>query len=1225
MPGSDKKDEAFAADHKSKLDLASLTAAELLRYLRNLGVELSVNDGKILLNAPVGAITAELQSELRRRKPELIAQLKTADDEAEERSAPLTYAQQRLWLIDRFTPDTIAYNIPQSWILEGPLDIDALRQAAHRLVERHSALRTRIDVRNGEAIQVVMKSVEVPFDFIDLTVHPSSEINESKILEILVREGRKPFALDHAPLIRFHVFKVSDHRHVVSYNVHHIVADQWSLNTMQHDLAALYLETISGHIAELPALTLHYADVAIRERSDAAARLHAGQISYWRERLKGMPVLLELPFGKGHPAELSYVGETLSVTLKPDLTKQLRHLAANRNTSLYLVMLSAFAVLLYRYTGQKDLCIGTPISGRKLREEEDLVGLFVNMLPLRCEVEGRQSFDDLLQQIGSAVLKDFDHSDVPFQKLVTELHPQRSQVHSPLFQIMFALNPKGAGDDRQLETFNGTAKFDLTLQVAEQQDTLDAHFEFRTDLFSRTDIERFSRHFIQLAESLVTSPRQEIGSAALLTEEDNGLLQQWNATDLSFDRAATLISLFEDQVRLHEDEIALRHRGKSHTFRELHSRVVCAANALHAAGVERGNYVGICLERTPELMISILAVLKVGAAYVPLDPKYPEERLAYMLRDSGACVMITERNPTSERLTTSHPALMVVFASEMAEGWESETGNAKTMALDSASPEDAAYLIYTSGSTGKPKGVIVEHRNAVELLKWAKNYFAPESLRGMLASTSLCFDLSIFEIFLPLSTGNTIVLMNDVLELPRSEDSARVTLINTVPSAMNALLHVGLPPSVTTVCMAGELLSQELVEQVYAAGAKQVFDLYGPTETTTYSTCALRLPNASSSIGRPISNTRIYLLDECLTQVPPGAVGEIVIGGEGVTRGYLNQPELTDERFIQLASIEPRSRLYRSGDLARQLDDGSLVYLGRRDQQIKLRGHRIELGEIETVLREESGASQVAVVLQKPESGDVLVGFVAKSGWKEGDVQALKTALRRRLPAHMIPARIIALTSLPLTPNGKIDRKTLGVSVNTSVSIVSESPRDLLEQWVANIWALKLGKKQIARNAHFFEDLGGHSLVAFEIFAEIEKRLGASMLLATLFQAPTIELLAAVIRLKKWMSPRQLRFIASGATERVIYLVSDSPRLKLEGLRTSEERVMAIGSTKSSKEVDDWTQEIAAFEASRPSLLLVAEVSELEVMRRLAANLGRLGFSEISQCVLEQEREIILP
>jgi hypothetical protein len=450
---------------------ALMTAQEFVRHLRRIGVEIRAKDGKLLVAAPTGAVTPELQKELRERKTELLDLLQPHDASQEERCSPLTFAQQRLWLIDRFAPESAAYNIPQSWTIEGAIDVEAFKRALGRLAERHQALRTRIEIREGEPVQVVMRRVEIPLQFTDLEDVPGVE-RGSQVRAWLVREGREAFALDQAPLIRFHIFRLAANRFVIAYNVHHIVADQWSLNTLKRDFAALYVEATTGVKATLPALTLQYSDVAERERSADTTQRYARQQEYWGERLRDMPTLLELPFSKTRPGEQTYEGATLTATLDEALTRRLRQLAASSQTSLYLLMLTAFATLLYRYTGQKDLCVGTPITGRKLRGEENLIGLFVNMLPLRCVVEPAGTFRQLLKRVNAAVPADFEHGEIPFQKLVTELHPQRSPAYSPLFQVMFALNPKGTGgDDEQEETFIGVSKFDLTLQIAERAET----------------------------------------------------------------------------------------------------------------------------------------------------------------------------------------------------------------------------------------------------------------------------------------------------------------------------------------------------------------------------------------------------------------------------------------------------------------------------------------------------------------------------------------------------------------------------------------------------------------------------------------------------------------------------------------------------------------------------------------------------------------------------------
>jgi len=1226
MPGSDRN-LTDVRDGQSEIMVAvtSLTSAEFVRHLRKLRVDIQAKDGKLLLTAPPGTLNLELQGELRRRKSELLALLRSSEDAGEECIAPLTFAQQRLWLIDQFSPGTAAYNIPQSWRVESDIDLDAFRQALDRLAERHAVLRTRIETRSGEPVQIVMKRVDVPLVFVDLAGDLDAQGQELQIETLQAKDGRQVFNLEHAPMARFCVIRLAQRRYVISYNLHHIIADQWSLDLIKRDLSELYIEAVSGHSAQLPALSMQYVEVAERERSEAMERVHARQTEYWRQRLVGLPTLLELPFSKSRPPEQTYEGETLSVTLGEDLTQRLRLLAARNSTSLFMLMLSIFTVLIYRYTGQADLCVGTPVTGRKLREEEDVLGLFVNMLALRCTLEPTDLFDHLLKRLNDAVLTDFENSEVPFQKLVTELHPHRSPSHSPLFQIMFALNARGIGvDDEQCATFIGISKFDLTLQIAERSHTIDAYFEYRTDLFERADMRLFSEHFVRLAESVAESPATQVRYLNILTQEDLNAYELLNATELSLDPGQTLVSLFEEQVRLHPDALALCHKDATYSYRGLSERVNRVAVRLRAEGVSSGSFVALCVERSPELIVSMLGVLMSGGAYLPLDPKYPEARIAYMLQHSGARILISQHNHLSTQLSLDDPGLTILFAEDVLSAGDVDASDVDTHSFPLVDRNDAAYLIYTSGSTGRPKGVVVDHGNAAALIAWAREYFDADSLRCVLASTSVCFDLSVFEIFLPLSTGNAIVLVDDLLQLPRSQFAEKVTLVNTVPSAMSALLNVGLPSSVRTVCMAGEFLPMELVDRVYEIGVDQVFDLYGPTETTTYSTCVLRGRGAPASIGRPIANTRAYLLDNNGLQVPLGAQGELFIGGAGVTRGYLGRADLTAERFVAIPEIEARGKLYRTGDMARLRSDGQLVFLGRRDQQIKLRGHRIELGEIEAVLREVSGSSQVAIVVHKRDVGDTLVAFLAQEGSITIDIQKCTAALRTRLPGYMIPALVVPLETMPVTPNGKIDRKALSlnqgaVSDESDGSDATNTPRDLLEQWVANIWAHRLGVRHVARDAHFFEDLGGHSLVAFEIFAEIETRIGVTMMLTTLLQAPTVELLAGAIRRYDWKALRDISFVSSGSAERVIYLVGDLAEAPAAELRPSYERVMRIKPEDGMADYNTWAQEITTLEATLPPLLLVGSNAQAESVRGLDAKLRSVGFEDIEVRLLEWE------
>lgn len=1188
-----------------------MTIADFVEQLRLRNVEVRAKDNKLLLTAPPGSLSVDLQQELRRRKSEILAFLLVEANETKfEYCAPLTYAQQRLWIVDRSAPYSSAYNIPQLLILPGEVHFAALRIAINRLAERHEALRTRIEIRNGKPTQVIARHLEIPLQIADFT-ELDPKTRQEQLRALLLGQSQLPFALDQAPLIRFHAIRPGPDRQMIFYNIHHIVADYASLGLLSRDLCALYAQAVSGQPADLPSLPLQYSDIARSERSTVAAELHERQLEYWRERLRDMPALLELPFTKSRPPEQNFAGATFSCRLEADTTRRLRELAVRMNTSMYLLLLTIFATLLYRYTGRRDLCVGSPVTGRKRREEKDVVGLFLNMLPLRYTFEPTERFDRLLQRMKNAVLTDFEHGDVPFQRLLMDLHPARSSAYSPFFQITFALNHGGTDvADEQRDVFINTAKYDLALEIVERESMMNAHFEYRTDLFGKSDIECFSEHFVQMIGSVIDAPEEKVAALPILTDKDREAFHRWNFTESNFDREATLSGLVENSMQEHPTALALCCGEFTLTYRELKSRVDRLAASLSAQGLGPRSVAAICLDRSPDLIVAILAVLKAGAAYLPLDPRYPPDRLAYMLHDSEAWLLIAHPNDGSSALSSGGPGLRTVFVEGGALRSEASRQEASSASLHPPQPHDAAYLIYTSGSTGKPKGVVVEHRNAVAFLTWARSYFDPEVLHGVLASTSVSFDLSIFEIFLPLITGNTVVLIGDILELRGSPHAERVTLINTVPSAVTALLHAGLPPAVRTVCMGGEFLPASLVDDIYSAGVEDVFDLYGPTETTVYSCCARRAPNAPPSIGTPIGNTRVHILDENLGRVAPGVIGELFIGGTGVARGYLKRPELNAERFLLLPDIEPDGRLYRTGDWARQLEDGSLVYLGRRDQQIKLRGHRIELGEIEATLRQVTGSRAVAVILQTLESGDTLIAFVEGESISPADSTA---ALRERLPAYMIPARIVVLPALPLTANGKIDRQKLFHLIPARTS-EHTPPRDLLEQWLANIWAVKLGKMHVARDDNFFEDLGGHSLVAFEIFVEVEKRIGVVMGLAVLFRAPSVEVLADAIRVRGWKRPRFISLAAPGSSESVFYLLGKSAAARGEMPAAQGQRSMLIEFPvpPDAPQMDECASEIDRFEAARPPVILVADDAISETTHLLAARLSRIGFSDVT-------------
>ena len=602
------------------------TVKEFIAQLRSMSVQVQTQDGKLRLDAPTGVLTVGLQSELRARKAEILAYLE-AETLMDDEVAPLTFAQQRLWLIERFTPGTIAYNVPQSWRVAGEINVKAFHQALQRLSERHGVLRTRIEVRDGEPVQIVLKQVEIPVVLTDLSTEPSRERRELQLDKLLVEEGRRTIPLNDAPMIRFRLIRLGTAETVVFLSVHHILVDQWSLDLMKRDISLFYEEQVSGRPSSLNQLAIQYAEIARRERSEAAEQIHAVKLAYWHQRLSNMPMLLELPFSKTRPVQLSYFGNTVSRTLDQEVTCYLRQFASRNSTSLYLLMFTVFSTLICRYTRQEDFCIGTPTSGRKQRDEEEVIGLFVNMVPVRYLFDPEESFARLLQRMNSHILSDLEHGDVPFQKLVSDLQGSRSPSSSPIFQISFALNPIRPGhtstSDVQQEIFIGISKFDLTLQIAEQAETLDAHFEYRTDLFAKGDIEDFAEHFIHLCRAIMTEPNRAIARLPLLTASDTNRILDFNKGDLDFDQSQTLASLFARQVLNTPTNAALCFADDLWCYQELDDRAMQLAGRLHQLGVKRESFVGICMDRSPELIVAILAVLKAGAAYLPLDPKYP--------------------------------------------------------------------------------------------------------------------------------------------------------------------------------------------------------------------------------------------------------------------------------------------------------------------------------------------------------------------------------------------------------------------------------------------------------------------------------------------------------------------------------------------------------------------------------------------------------------------------
>ncbi|HEY0604260.1 MAG TPA: amino acid adenylation domain-containing protein, partial [Herpetosiphonaceae bacterium] len=907
---------------------------------------------------------------------------------------PLSPGQRALWFLHQLAPESAAYNIANAVRIRSAVDAAALERAFQKLIDRHAALRSVIVAPDGEPIQRVLDQAAVSFQALD-----ASGWSESALEAYLTAETQRPFDLTTGPLLRVYLLGRSAEEQILVLVLHHIIADLWSLAVLLQELGTLYSAERDQTDAALAPLALQYADYVRWQAEDLAGERGQRLWDYWQQQLAGDLPVLQLPTDRPRPPVQTYRGEARSFTLNADLTQQIKQLAQDRGTTLYTLLLTAFQVLLHRYSGQHDILVGSPTAGRTRSQLANVVGYFVNPVVLRADLAGNPAFTALLEQSRQTVLAAFEHQEYPFAWLVERLQAERDPSRSPLFQAMFilqkvqqqsadvtalALGDPGAQvqlGELVLESLplpQQTAQFDIALSLAESERGLSGSLQGNADLFDAATLARMAEHFGQLLGAIASNPTQPIAQLELMSEHERDLtLHQWNATAAAYPSDMLLHSLFEAQAARTPEAIAVVGGAESLTYRDLDRRANQLAHRLQALGVTAETPVGLCLGRTPDLIVGALAISKAGGCYVPLDPAYPQERLALILQDAQVRVLVTQT-----ALRAYLPDLDIPVIDLGQEQLDSQPEHAPSSAV---AADNLAYLIYTSGSTGRPKGVAISHRSAAAFIHWSLATFTADDLAGVLASTSICFDLSIFEIFAPLSSGGSVILAENVLQLAELPAAQRVTLINTVPSAMSELLHLSaLPQSVRVINLAGEALRQDLVQQTQAAAPHcRVFNLYGPSEDTTYSTFALVDPqDATPPIGRPISNTQAYVLDAWLRPVPIGVAGELYLAGAGLARGYLQRPELTAEKFLpnpfaHPEGTRPGERFYKTGDLVRYRADGQLEYLGRIDQQVKVRGFRIELGEIETTLRAHPEVREAVVVVNEDTSaGTRLVAYV---------------------------------------------------------------------------------------------------------------------------------------------------------------------------------------------------------------------------------------------------------
>ncbi|MEM8677443.1 MAG: amino acid adenylation domain-containing protein, partial [Cyanobacteria bacterium P01_G01_bin.67] len=1072
-----------------------------------------------------------------------------------EGELPLSFAQQRQWFLHQLEPDNPAYNISTAVKVTGNLDISKLQQCLNLLVKHQEVLQTAFLTVDGKPQLKINPDTVINLQAIDLRELSQGE-REKRIQQLKTEDARQPFTIDTSPLMRVKLLQISAEENILLLSVHHIIADGWSLGVLVKKIVGLYkafsppsppslggtrfqsppeLGDLGGNLTH----SIQYLDYVAWQREYLQGDVLARQLNYWQDKLQDAPAVSSFPTDYGRSNEPP-TAEITRFKINHNTTKTLKQISNQHQATLFMTVLSVLYLLLHRYTGNDDLVIGMPIANRERAEFENLIGLFANTLALRANLANNPIFSELLTQVRENTLTAYSHQDLPFEQLVDKLELERSLSYSPLFQIFLAWetqsNQKLEVEDLTWESLPRDtapiAKFDMTIFLTETTEGIQGAIEYNSALYKSETIDRLTKHFQNLLNSIASNPTQPVSEIAYLDDaERKQIIEEFNQTEVDYPQDICLHQLFERQTELTPDAIALIYQQQQLTYTELNNRANELANYLQSLGVKAETKIGVMCDRNLEMIIALLAILKAGGCYIPLDPQYPQQRLDYILEDTQLNILLTE----TEYIANFTRQNITVFNLEEGE-WYSPLRNLSPFSRGvggdrlPSTPNNLAYIIYTSGSTGKPKGVAITHKSAVTLCHWAKDTFSKAQLSGVLASTSICFDLSVFEIFVTLATGGAVILAENALELPSLKSSIPITLINTVPSAARELLRIdAIPETVNTVNLAGEALPKDLVDKLYQQQhIKQVYNLYGPSEDTTYSTFTLTKPEDSQppTIGKAITNTQTYILDKYLQPLPISIPGELYLSGAGLARGYYNRGDLTAEKFIpnpfslniehlslNISSSAPSAPsaplLYKTGDLARYLPSGEIEYLGRIDNQIKLRGFRIELGEIETVLTTHPDV-ETAVIINRDRN---LIAYIISNSSSTSSDSTTSNKLRQfvaeRLPDYMIPAAFIVLDKFPLIPNGKIDRKSFSDPEFTSRGEEKFTPANTeAETKLVKIWQELLDIEAIGIKDNFFT-LGGDSILAIQVIAKASQ-VDIQLTPKNLFQYQTISELAAI-------------------------------------------------------------------------------------------------------------------
>jgi amino acid adenylation domain-containing protein len=1092
--------------------LNSLAAVELCHNLQaHFGIE--VASSEVLDGLTVADINKKAN-----RVPPLLPKSRAGQPS----TYPLSYGQQALWVLHKTAPESAVYNLSRAIRIASPVNVGALRRAFQALVDRHPCLRTVFVDTEPEPVQQIADKAEVSFEVLDARAW-----SIAKLQEALSEQTHLPFSLTRGPLFRVNLYTRSDSDYLLHVAIHHIISDYWSLTLLLNEVGKLYEDSHGKTEPQLPPVEHSYADFVEWQREKLSGPDGERLASYWKAELSGELAPLSLPADNARPPVQTFHGSSFPLVVHADLVGKLKGLSAEQQTTLFATLLAVFHVLLHRLTSQKQIVVGCPAAGRSRAEFAGTVGYFVNVLPLLADFQHRQTFIEFLSQVRKRVSKGFAHEAYPFSLMVEQLGIARDPSMGPVYQAMFVFQQNyGAHTDGfvrftlgqpesrftlgglQLESLameQRTAQCDLTLTVGEGPDGLIGSWEYNCDLFERTTIARWAESFSILLEGIISNPEVPVSQLPMLSSRERTELEQLNRTEFEYDREKCLHELIARQANISPAGTAIVWGEAELSYAELNARANQMARYLVRMGVQKDDLVGVCMRRSPDMVVAMLGIWKANAAYVPLDPQYPEERLRFMLEDANARIVITEEDLMDRVEGTASTVLCLdrnkaQIEKESREGTGEETGS------------HLAYLIYTSGSSGVPKGVMLTHRNVLAFVAWAKRTFSEEEFSGVLAATSICFDLSVFELWATLACGGTIVLADDVLgwweSLRQGKADSRVRLVNTVPSAIAKLIEQGrLPDEVVTVNLAGEALKTELVAELSQAGnLKRINNLYGPTETTTYSTWTTVDAKQKVTIGRGIDNTRLYVLDDELQLSPFGVVGELYISGTGVGHGYWRRASLTAERFLpDPYSQTEGDRMYRTGDLVRWNNAQQLEYLGRADQQVKVRGYRIELGEIEASLSGHEAVREAAVVVKEIVSERWVAAYIAPRSGMEVEAEQLRKYLQERLPHYMVPSNFVILESLPKTPNGKIDRRALPDPARGAVK--GREPQSETEKILARIWAEVIRIEHVGVEENFFA-LGGHSLLATQVMSRVRQVFGVELPLRSLLENPTIAQLA---------------------------------------------------------------------------------------------------------------------